>query len=107
MVVIKVVMTTMIMMMIIKKIKAIERKYKDKDDLDENVNEEYNDMVRRFKNLEGKTYITGKNKSIYSNVFKSVYKKIIDDYTNKKIKREDILNKLNKAIKGIEIYLKK
>ena len=89
-----------------KKIKVIEGKYKDKDDLDEDVNEEYNDMVRRSKKLEGKTYITGKNKSIYSNVFKNDYKKIIDDYTNKKIKREDILNKLNKANKGIEIYEK-
>ena len=69
-----------------KKIKAIEGKYKDKDDLDEDVNEKYNDMVRRSKNLEGKTYITGKNKSIYSNVFKNDYKKIIDDYTNKKNK---------------------
>ena len=89
-----------------KKIKAIEGKYKDKDDLDENVNEEYNDMVRRSKNLEGKTYSTGKNKSIYSNVFKNDYKKLIDDYANKRIKREDILDKLNKANKGIEIYEK-
>ena len=39
-------------------------------------------------------------------MFKNDYKKIIDDYTNKKIKREDILNKLNKANKGIEIYEK-
>ena len=61
-------------------------------------------MVRRSKNLEGKTYITGKNKSIYSNVFKNDYKKIIDDHADKKIKREDILNKLNKANKGVEIY---
>ena len=63
-------------------------------------------MVRRSKNLEGKTYITGKNKSIYSNMFKNDYKKIIDDYTNKKIKQKDILDKLNKANKGIEIYEK-
>ena len=89
-----------------KKTKAIEGKYKDKDDLDEDVNEKYIDMVRRSKNLEGKTYITGKNKSIYSNLFKNDYKKIIDDYTNKKIKRQDMLDKLNKANKGIEIYEK-
>ena len=41
-----------------KKIKAIKEKYKDKDDLDKNVDEEFNDMVRRSKNLECKTYIT-------------------------------------------------
>ena len=67
-----------------KKIKAIERKYKDKDDLDKNVDEEFNDTVRKSKNLEGKTYITGKNKSNYSNVFKNDYKEIIDDYIDKK-----------------------
>ena len=32
-----------------KKIKAIKEKYKDKDDLDKNVDEEFNDMVRRSK----------------------------------------------------------
>ena len=89
-----------------KKIKAIKEKYKDKDDLDKNVDEEFNDMVRRSKNLEGKTYITGKNKSIYSNVFKNDYKKIIDDYVDGKIKEKDILDKLNKVNKGVEIYEK-
>ena len=34
-------------------------------------------MVRRSKNLEGKTYITGKNKSIYSNVLKMIIKKLL------------------------------
>ena len=47
-----------------KKIKAIEGKYKDKDDLDEDVDEEYNDMARRTINLEGKTYIIGRNESM-------------------------------------------
>ena len=62
-------------------------------------------MVRRLKNLEGKTYITRKNnKSIYSNVFKNDYKNIIDDYVNGKIKEKDILDKLNKVNKGVEIY---
>ena len=89
-----------------KKIKAIEGKYKDEDNLDEDVNEESNDIVRRSKNLEGKTYITGKNKSVYSNVFKNDYKKIIDNYTDKKIERKDILDKLNKVNKGIETYKK-
>ena len=63
-------------------------------------------MVRRSKNLEGKTYITGKNKSIYSNVFKNDYKKIVDDYVDRKIKEKDILDKLNKVNKGVEIYEK-
>ena len=85
-----------------KKIKAIEGKYKDKDYLDKNVDEEFNDMVRRSKNLEGKTYITGKNKSIYSNVFKNDYKKIIDDYVDEKTKEKDILDKLNKVNKIIK-----
>ena len=60
------------------------------------------------KDLEGKTYITGKNnKSIYSNVFKNDYKNIIDGYIGRKIKEKDILDKLNKVNKGIEIYEKK
>ena len=89
-----------------KKIKAIEGKYKDEDDLDKNINEEFNDMIRRSKDLEGKTYIIGKNKSIYAREFKNDYKKMIDDNTNKKIERKDILDKLNKVNKGIEIYKK-
>ena len=87
-----------------KKIKAIEGEYKDEDNLDENVDKEFDDMVRRSKDLEGKTYIIGKNKSIYSNVFKNDYKKIIDDYVDRKIEEKDILNKLNKVNKGVEIY---
>ena len=88
-----------------KKIKAIEVKYKDEDNLDKNVDEEFNDMVRRSKDLEGKTYITGKNnKSIYSNVFKNDYKKIIDDYVDEKIQEKDILDKLEKVNKGVENY---
>ena len=64
-------------------------------------------MVRRSKDLEGKTYITGKDKSIYSNVFKNNYKKIIDDSVDKKIKEKDILDKLNKVNKRVrEIYEK-
>ena len=63
-------------------------------------------MVRRSKDLEGKTYITRKNRSIYSNMFKNDYKKIIDDYINRKIEQKDILDKRNKVDKGIEIYEK-
>ena len=64
-------------------------------------------MVRRSKDLEGKTYITGKNnKSIYSNLFKNDHKNIIDDYIDRKIKEKDILDKLNKVNKGVEIYEK-
>ena len=61
-------------------------------------------MIRRSIDLEGKTYIIGKNKSIYSNVFKNDYKKIIDDYVDRKIEEKDILDKLNKVNKGVEIY---
>ena len=63
-------------------------------------------MVRKSKNLEGKTYITGKNKSIYSNLFKNDYKKIIDGDVDGNIKEKDILDKLNKVNKGVEIYEK-
>ena len=62
-------------------------------------------MVGRSKNLEGKTYITGKNKSIYSNVFKNDYKKIIDNYVDGKRKEKDILDKL-RLIKGLK-FMKK
>ena len=63
-------------------------------------------MVRRSKNLEGKTYITGKNKSIYFNVFKNDDKKVIDYYIDKNIEQKYILDKLNKVNKGVEIYKK-
>ena len=39
-------------------------------------------------------------------MFKNDYKKIIDDYIDKKIERKDILDKLNKVNKGVEIYEK-
>ena len=43
---------------------------------------------------------------IYANIFNNDYKKIIDDYIDKKIKYEDIVDKLNKVNKGIKIYEK-
>ena len=61
-------------------------------------------MVRYSKNLEDKTYIIGKGKSIYATKFSNSYEKIISDYINKKIKYMDIVNNLNKVNKGIEIY---
>ena len=63
-------------------------------------------MVRYSKNLEGKTYITRKYKSIYANKFNNQYEKIVNDYINRKIKYIDIVNKLNKVNKGIKIYEK-
>ena len=89
-----------------KKIEAKKREYKDEDNLDPYVNEEYDDMVRRSINLERKMYIIGKDKSIYAKEFKNDYKKIIDDFIDKKIKYEDILDKLDKVNKGIKIYEK-
>ena len=89
-----------------KKIEAKKREYKDEDNLDPYVNEEYDDMVRRSINFEGKMYIIGKDKSIYAKEFKNDYKKIIDDFIDKKIKYEDILDKLDKVNKGIKIYEK-
>ena len=43
---------------------------------------------------------------IYANIFNNDYKKIIDDYIDKKIKYEDIVDKLNEVNKGIKIYEK-
>ena len=37
---------------------------------------------------------------------KMIFKKIIDDYVNRKIEEKDILDKLNKVNKGVEIYEK-
>ena len=45
-------------------------------------------MVKRSTSLEGKTYIIEKNKSIYAREFKSYYKKVIDDYSDRKIKQK-------------------
>ena len=39
-------------------------------------------------------------------MLKNNYKKIIDDYVDEKIKEKDILDKLNKVNKGVEIYEK-
>ena len=63
-------------------------------------------MVRYSKDLEGKTSITGKSKTIYANKFNNDYEKIINDYINKKIKYMDIVDNLNKVNKGIKIYEK-
>ena len=70
------------------------------------MDEEFNEIVRYSENLEGKTYIIGRNESIYSNTFNNEYKRIIDDYLNRKIKYEDIMDKLNRVNKGIQIYEK-
>ena len=63
-------------------------------------------MVRYSKNLEGKTYITGKNELIYANKFNNDYEKIINDYIDKKVKCKYIVDTLNKVNKGIKIYEK-
>ena len=60
-----------------KKVKAIKEKYKDKDDLDKNVNEEFNDMVTRSKNLEGKTYIMEKLNQFILMCLKMILKKLL------------------------------
>ena len=87
-----------------REIEARKKEYKDEDNLDPSVDEEFNEIVRYSENLKGKTYITGENESIYANIFNNDYKKIIDDYIDKKIKYEDIMDKLNKVNKVIKIY---
>ena len=89
-----------------REIEARKKEYKDEGNLDPSIDEEFNEIVRYSENLKGKTYITGENESIYANIFNNDYKKIIDDYIDKKIKYEDIVDKLNKVHKGIKIYEK-
>ena len=89
-----------------REIEARKKEYKGEGNLDPSVDEEFNEMVWYSKNLEGKTYITGKNESIYANKFNNNYEKNINDFINKKIKYEDIVDKLNKVNKGIKIFEK-
>ena len=65
------------------------------DDGDDDDDDDDNDDDDNYKKIKG---IEGKYKD---NVFKND-----DDYIDKKIERKDILNKLNKVNKGIEIYKK-
>ena len=87
-------------------IEARKKEYKDEGNLDPSVDEEFNEIVRYSENLKGKKYITEKDESIFSSTFNNDYKKIINDYINRKIKYEDIVDKLNKVNKGIKIYEK-
>ena len=48
-------------------IEAKKKEYKDENNLDRSVDEEFNEIVRYSEDLEGKTYITGENKSIDAN----------------------------------------
>ena len=89
-----------------RKIEAKKKEYKDEGNLDPSVDEEFNEIVRNSENLEGKTYITGRNGFIYANTFNNEYERIIDDYIDKKIKYLDILNRLNEVNNGIKIYEK-
>ena len=96
-------MMTMIMANFIEKLK-LKKEYKDESNLDPSVDEEFNEIVRYSENLKDKKYITRKDGSIFSSTFNNDYKKIIDDYINKKIKYMDIVDKLNKVNNGIKIY---
>ena len=69
-----------------REIEAREKKYKDENNLDHSVDEEFNEIVRYSENLKGKKYITGKDGSIYPNTFNNDYEKTINDYFNRKIK---------------------
>ena len=69
-----------------KEIDARKKEYKDENNLDPSVDEEFNEIVRYSENLKGKTYITGKGKSIYANKINNDYEKIINGYINRNIK---------------------
>ena len=53
-----------------KEIESKKKEYKDKGNLALYVDKEFNKIVRKSKKVEGKTYIIGKNRSIYSREFK-------------------------------------
>ena len=89
-----------------REIDARKKEYKYENNLDPSVDEEFNEIVRYSENLEGKTYVIGKNESTYANKFNSIYQKIINNYIDRKIKDMDIVDKLNKVNKGINIYEK-
>ena len=72
-------MMTMMMTNVMRKLKIKKKEYKDEGNLDPSVDEELNEIVRYSKDLESKTYITGKGKSIYANKFNNKYEKIVND----------------------------
>ena len=91
-----------------KEIESRKKEYKNKGNLAPYVDEEFRDIVRRSENLEGKTYIIGKNRSLYARKFENDYEKIINDFVNNGEKTyNDINNQLDEVNKGIEIYEKK
>ena len=58
------------------------------------------------KTLKVKHILLGKINHFILMCLKMIFKKIIDDYVNRKIEEKDILDKLNKVNKGVEIYEK-
>ena len=61
-------------------------------------------FVRHSKNLEGKTYILGRDNGLYISTFNNNYEKIIDQYLGESIGYQLIKNKLNEVNDGIKIY---
>ena len=59
------------------------------------------------KNLKVKHILLEKINQFILMCLKMIIKKVIDDYIDKKMKLKDILEKLNKVNKGVEIYKKK
>ena len=58
------------------------------------------------KNLKVKHILLEKINQFILMCLKMIIKKVIDDYIDKKMKLKDILEKLNKVNKGVEIYKK-
>ena len=48
-----------------REIETRKKEYKDENNLDPSVDKEFDQFVRYSKNLEGKTYITGKDRTLY------------------------------------------
>ena len=89
-----------------REVEAKKKEYKDENNLDPFVDEEFNEIVRYSEDLKGKIYVIVINKTIYANIFNNDYERIINDYINRKMEYTDIVNKLNKVNNGIKIYKK-
>ena len=89
-----------------KKIKGTREEYEKEGNFSPYAKKEFNNIVKKSLNLEGKKYIYGKKRSIYIDTFKNNYKNIVDDFASGGKTIDDIKNQLNEVNKGIEIYEK-
>ena len=87
-----------------KSLEAKKKDFKNKNITDPAVNKEFDNIVRRSGDLEGKRYIVKIDDGIGAKIFNNNSEKITFDYSEGKIKQKDIVRELNKVIKGVEYY---